>query len=63
MTGNTAGDVGEGKPEVRWETGAGFWTGTAVEAVGGAWPEAAAVSVGAGVEDGAAAVGKRHRFY
>lgn len=48
---------GEGKPEV-W-----FGTGGAVGAVGGAWPEAVAVLVGAGGENDAEAVEKLLRFY
>lgn len=61
--GDIAGDAGSDKPEVRSETGADFGVGTAVEALGGSWPEAAAVSAAAGGEDGAEAVGKLLHFY
>lgn len=61
--GDIAGDAGADKPEVRSETGADFGVGTAVEALGGSWPEAAAVSAAAGGEDGAEAVGKLLHFY
>lgn len=67
MAGEAVGDIAgyeDGdKPEVWSGIGPGFVTGTVMEAVGGAWPEAVAVSVVAGGVDGAEAVGKLHHFY